>query len=408
MEQVWTNWSGSLSFRPGAIVRPSSEEELAAIVCHARDQGRTVRVAGTGHSSSPLVETSDILVTLETLQGVLAYDRSRCEATIGAGMTIHDAGQALGRLGMAFSNLGDVDYQTAAGAFGTGTHGTGVNLPGLASHLIGGRLVNGHGEIEEFGTEDDLNLVRALRVSLGAAGIFTALRLRLVPAYKLRKREWCTRIDDCLAHFDELAATCRQVDFYWYPRSDEAKIRTTDLIDADPPTLPSARLVDEATGWSHEVIPNARELRFDEMEYGVPAEAGARCFVDVRQRIKARWRHIVGWRVLYRTMAADEMDLSIAYERPTVTISIHQNATLPYEEFFADIEPIFRAYGGRPHWGKKHSLRADDLQPLYPRWDRFLQARQQIDPEGVFLNAYLRDLLGIERLGGRREQGRNG
>ncbi len=52
-----------------------------------------------------------------------------------------------------------------------------------------------------------------------------------------------------------------------------------------------------------------------------------------------------------------------------MTISLHQNNTLPYEEYFEDIEPIFLSYGGRPHWGKKHTLEAGQLRPLYPEWD---------------------------------------
>jgi hypothetical protein len=47
-----------------------------------------------------------------------------------------------------------------------------------------------------------------------------------------------------------------------------------------------------------------------------------------------------------------------------VTISLHQNATLPYRDYFEDIEPMFRAYAGRPHWGKKHTLRAGEPRPL--------------------------------------------
>ena len=57
---------------------------------------------------------------------------------------------------------------------------------------------------------------------------------------------------------------------------------------------------------------------------------------------------------------------------------------------------MFRAHGGRPHWGKKHTLRAADLRPLNPDWDRFLAVRQRLDPDGVFLNGYLRGLLGVD------------
>ena len=78
-----------------------------------------------------------------------------------------------------------------------------------------------------------------------------------------------------------------------------------------------------------------------------------------------------------------------------MTISVHHNAGLPFEDFFRGIEPILRDHEGRPHWGKKHTLRAEDLRPLYPQWDVFLQARQHTDPQGVFLTPYLRELLGV-------------
>ena len=64
---------------------------------------------------------------------------------------------------------------------------------------------------------------------------------------------------------------------------------------------------------------------------------------------------------------------------------------------FDDLEGIFRNYDGRPHWGKKHSMKAPELRPLYPMWDRFLELRRQLDPQGVFLTDAMRDLLGIER-----------
>ncbi|MDQ2655058.1 MAG: FAD-binding protein [Chloroflexota bacterium] len=388
------NWSGSLRFTPGRFVAPESEEALAALVAQASRVGQTVRVVGTGHSSSPLVATAGPLVSLRAFRSLNAYDRERCQATIGAGITLHEAGKVLLSLGMAFANLGDIDRQTVAGAFSTGTHGTGLRLPPLAAQLIGGRLITGSGEVVAFDARDPA-VLNAARVSLGALGMLTELQLQLVPAHKLRKRTWCAGIGDCLEHFAALALAHRHVDFYWYPRSDEVKIRTMDPVDAAPAALPFARLLREDVGWSSEVTPNVRELRFEEMEYALPVEHGPACFREVRQRIKARWRHLVGWRVLYRTAAADDALLSPAHGRATATISLHQNATLPFREFFADVEPLLRTYGGRPHWGKHHTLRAGELRPLYPAWDRFLEVRQQLDPGGVFLNDALRELLGV-------------
>jgi FAD/FMN-containing dehydrogenase len=195
-----------------------------------------------------------------------------------------------------------------------------------------------------------------------------------------------------MAHLNELTAQNRNFDFYWYPRSDEAKLRTLNPPEVDF-DIPYAVCVEEEVAWSDEALPKKRTLKFDEMEYAMPADAGPDCFQEVRQRVKAKHRKTVAWRVLYRTVAPDDSYLSPAHGRDTVTISLHHNAGLPFWEYFKDIEPIFRAHGGRPHWGKKHTLTAKELRPLYPQWERFAAVREQMDAPGMFLNPYLRQLL---------------
>jgi FAD/FMN-containing dehydrogenase len=49
---------------------------------------------------------------------------------------------------------------------------------------------------------------------------------------------------------------------------------------------------------------------------------------------------------------------------------------------------------GRPHWGKLHSLDAERLRPLYPRFDEFRRVRAEVDPEARFGNSYLARVLG--------------
>ena len=58
--------------------------------------------------------------------------------------------------------------------------------------------------MREFSIESDPELTAALKVSLGALGILTELRLRLLPAYKLHRQEWCAQVDDFLPHLAEL------------------------------------------------------------------------------------------------------------------------------------------------------------------------------------------------------------
>ena len=397
MAHNWSNWSGSLSFTPDKIETPGDEQALRSLVHKAARQGRTVRVVGAGHSSTPLVQTDHLLVSLQSFNEIESYSLSRGEATIGTGMTVEEAGAALHEIGLATHNIGDVDVQTLMGAIGTGTHGTGAQLQNLSAMLTGIRMVTARGELVEYSLEQHPEFLRAARGSLGALGIFTAIRLRLLPAFRLQRREWCTHIEETLAHLEELIAANRNFDFYWYPRSDLSKLRTWNPPGEGSHDLPYAKCVEDKTGWSHEMLPKTRDIKFDEMEYALPAEAGPACFQEIRSRVKQRWRKEVAWRVLYRTVAADDTYLSPAYGRQTVTISLHHNAGLPFQEYFDDIEPIFRNHGGRPHWGKKHTLKAADLRHLYPRWEAFQSIRKQMDPDCTFLNDYLREIFGEPR-----------
>jgi len=52
-----------------------------------------------------------------------------------------------------------------------------------------------------------------------------------------------------------------------------------------------------------------------------------------------------------------------------------------------------RKHGGRPHWGKLHTLKARDLAALYPRFEDFVRVRNQADPQGKFMTPYTRELF---------------
>lgn len=393
----WTNWSGSVRFTPAEVLTPRSDDDIVAAVRHARDEGCTLRPVGTSHSSSDLYRTSDLLLSTQHLTGIDAIDRARRQAWVRPGTLLKDLFRALREAGLGPPDLGDIAVQTIGGSIATGTHGSGLRLQNLSSMLSGIRLVTGEGQTVEIADAADPRMA-ALRVSLGALGIAASVRLDLVDAYRLRRQEWFTDVPSCMAHLDELLTANRKMDFYWYPRSDEVKLRILNPPGEGTTSLPWATLVHDDEDWADAIIPKHSGITnlFDEMEYALPADAGPACFEEVRQRIVAKHRRTVGWRVLYRVVAADDADLSTAFGRTSVEISLHQNAGLPWADFFADIEPIFRAHGGRPHWAKKHSLSAEDLKPLYPHWDHFQDVRTAFDPDGVFASPALRRLLGLE------------
>lgn len=391
MSEGWRNWSGSVACAPAGLPRPKSEPELAALVRRAAGEGRSLRVVGTGHSFMPLVATSGYVASLDEWAGIEDVDPSRLEATVRAGTKLGAFGKELLALGLATANLGDIDVQSVGGALGTGTHGTGRSLPNLSAQLASLRLVLASGELLECSPEREPDVFAAARVSFGALGVVSAARFRLLPAYRLHERLRRAPLAEVLERLPEEIAANRHFEFFWFPARDVVETKALNPTAAEPASLEGRKY--ERIGWSAEVLPSVRELKFNEMEYSVPAEAGLPCMRAVEARMRARWGD-VQWPVEYRTLRADDAWLSTAAGRETVTISIHQDASLPYAELFADLGAIFREHEGRPHWGKVHTLGAAELARLYPRFGDFCALRRRLDPKGVFLNELLRKLLG--------------
>ena len=383
----WNNWSGKLNARPQGVHFLRSEEDTQQIVARANDRGQNVRTAGATHSHSPLLVTDGLLLDTAGLAGVISADTSSAQARLWAGSRLKTIGLALNRLGLALHNQGDIDEQAIAGATGTGTHGTGVSLKNLSSAVVGARLILASGDAVECSTTENPELWQAARLHLGALGVVTQLNLQLRPAYRLSEAMQQTNLEDALARFDELAQTHRHCEFFWYPQSDEANLKTISETE-EPAHYP---LAEEGArrAWSHEVLPNHRPHKHTEMEYSVPASEGPACMSAIARLLQTKFTD-VRWPVEYRTLAADDVWLSTAYERDTVTISVHQDIREDDEPYFRACEEIFLAFGGRPHWGKVHYLDGQRLSSAHPMWQSWWRVRNDVDPKGTFLNEHLR------------------
>ena len=56
---------------------------------------------------------------------------------------------------------------------------------------------------------------------------------------------------------------------------------------------------------------------------------------------------------------------------------------------FAAFRELGRAWDARPHWGKEMQTTPTELRRLYPRADDFIALARELDPDGVFRNAFL-------------------
>ena len=123
----------------------------------------------------------------------------------------------------------------------------------------------------------------------------------------------------------------------------------------------------------------------------LPAEHGPECVAAIRELLATDFPD-VQWPIEYRTVAADDVWLSPANGRATVTISIHEAVERDDKPYYRAAEQIFRSFGGRPHWGKVHYLQGDDLVNDYARYRDWWRVRDELDPGSVFLNDRLRAL----------------
>jgi L-gulono-1,4-lactone dehydrogenase len=434
---VWRNWAGDQSCLPAAIERPTSTAEVVAAVRRAATAGRHVRAAGSGHSFTGTALTDGTLVLLRGMDRVLDADPATGLVRVQAGITLHELSERLAGFGLALENLGDIDAQTLAGALATGTHGTGERLRNLSAAVVAMQLVTAGGEVREI---DGGDLLRAARVSVGALGIVTEVTLRCVPAFTLRGVDAPAPLGEALATLDERAGRHRHFELYVFPHARIALTRTNDVVDEPPRprgrvrayaedilltnhalhavclagrTVPRAiprlnRFATRAAGSSvrvdrsDRIFASPRLVRFTEMEHALPRPA----LPDALLAIKARAeRHPVNFPIEVRFVAGDDALLSPACERDTAYVAVHAFRGMPWEPYFRAVEEIADAHGGRPHWGKRHFQTAATLAPRYPGWERFAAARAELDPGGLFTNAYTDRIFGPPARGGCAQAG---
>lgn len=431
---TWRNWAGNQTAQPSSVQHPHSIDEVALAVKSAASEGRNLRVAGAGHSFTAAAVTNGTMLRLDRMAGLVEADADTGLVTVQGGTPLYQLNRILHDRGLAMSNLGDIDRQSVAGAISTGTHGTGRALGGIATQVRALQIVVGNGALVSCSAEDRPELFEAARVGLGAFGVITQATLQCEPAFTLLAREQPMPLPEVVDRIDELAAGNEHFEFFWFPHTDIALTKCNNRLAIGEAAKPlgrgkawfedqflantvyhavcavglrrasliprlnqaGARLMSERvyTAASHQVFVSPRRVRFVEMEYAVPREAVRDALAAIRDVI-VRENLRVSFPVEVRFAAADDIPLSTAFGRDTAYLAVHMyRGEKDYERYFRAVEREMRVLHGRPHWGKLHYRAADDLRPVYPRFEEFLAARQQADPDRVFANAYLGQVLG--------------
>ena len=400
----WQNWVGNQSFSPSAFAAPRDEEEVAALVQQAADRGVGVRVAGAGHSFTPVVQTDGLLLDLSALTGVVHTDAVRRRATALAATRIRDFYEPLWQAGLALRNQGDIDTQQIAGAVATGTHGSGTRYTSLSGVVRGMRLVTAAGEVRDIG-EEDVDLLRAAQVSVGMLGVVTRLELEVTDAYRLRERVGLRAWDDVMEHWDELVAQHRHFGFFWLPTEESGALynldghgeRLTDqcyvkVYDEVGPDVPDDDTTGRRVDRCYRIFPMVYDPNFHELEYFVALERAPEALHAMRELMLASLPDSI-YPLEVRTVGADDAYLSSQHGTDTAVISVSGTPGTDYWAYLRSVDALLAGFGARVHWGKLHFLTPERLHDRYPRADDFIALRRDLDPQGMFLNDHLRPLF---------------
>ena len=431
--KIWKNWARNVSCRPKSILFPNNEEEIVQIVEECSQNNQNIRLFGAGHSFTELVKNDDIILSLANYHGIVAdsLDTQNNELTVFAGTTLKELGYLLNLQGLAMENLGDIDKQSIAGAISTGTHGTGIGLQSIANQITELELITGTGKILRISEKTDKNIFKAAQVSLGAIGIISKVRLHLLPAYNLEVEKKKDKLTSCLENIDNFRTNNRHFEFFWFPYTNTIQRKIMNISDKKVKNKPVRRYFNDVLlenvglgmlaypcrlipttfmcksmnkigstlisstkdiNSSYKAIITPRWVKFIEMEYAVPMNEGVEVFQEIKTWIEKN-NIRVEFPVEFRYVKQDDIYLSPFYQRDSAVIAVHMLKGMPWKKYFEGCETIFRKHNGRPHWGKRHTLKAHEFAILYPKWQDFQGIRKKLDPEGIFLTPYLKELF---------------
>ena len=425
------NWAGNVKWTPQEVLLPKTEDEIAAIIKKATSSGKSIRTVGSHHSFTPLLATNSVSLSLDDMQGLISKEPNN-RAIAWAGTKLKRLSELLAENGLAQENMGDINVQSLAGAISTGTHGTGITLGSVGTQVEEITFVNGLGELVTLNEENNYHEFKCAQLSLGSLGVITRMKVRCKEAYNLELDIRKEKLSDVLANLDAIVNENRHFEFYSIPNSQWSQTKRSNIVSQEAgttskfsafindivlenwalqllcsinKTIPSSsKTISNLIGsfisnekkiqQSHKVFSTVRNVKFTEMEYNIPYESYQDVVKELLKLIdKNNYR--ISFPQEHRFVQADDIYLSPAHNRKSAYIASHVYKGMDNKRYFKDLEDLFVDFGGRPHWGKMHTRDAAFFRKVYPKFDDFLQVRAKHDPNGVFLNDYLKKVFGV-------------
>jgi len=412
------NWAGNITYSTEHLHTPASVDEARAVVKSCEK----LRALGTRHSFNTIADSTHHQVSLKRLDDITIDEKSQT-VRVGAGVTYGALAPVIDARGYALHNLASLPHISVAGAIATATHGSGLKNGNLATPVTALELITADGELLHLSKERDGDAFQGAVVGLGALGIATHVTLRLQPTYQVAQTVYQNLSFQHLEHhFEEIFGAGYSVSLFtdwqegratqvWIKRrlTPGEKIAWPDQffgavrakVKLHPIAGHPAESCTEQEGipgpW-YERLPHfrmnftpssGRELQ---TEYFVPREHAYQAIRAVETLRDQITPHLFVTEL--RTIAADELWMSMAYQRPSMAIHFTWKPEWPVvRQILPKIEAQLAPFAPRPHWGKLFTLAPAKVQSQYARLADFKSMVEQRDRGAKFRNAFLRQHL---------------
>jgi xylitol oxidase len=409
---VEKNWSGVYTYATQAVLHPTSIDELRRIVASAPK----VHAVGSRHCFNGIADSAE-MISLDRLPMPVEIDREANTVTINPGMRYHELNLALDQAGLALHNTASLPHITVAGAVATATHGSGDKLKNLSAAVAALELVTSDGDVVRF-ARGDADFAGTV-VNVGALGVVTSITLDVQPSYVVRQEVFLDLAWDVVyEYFDEIMSSGDSVSLFtdygdtvnelwvktrvssdddWQPRSEFFGARAATVRVHPVPSLDGTHCTEQLgiPGPWRERMPHFMVEAIgdtgDEMqtEYMVGRGDAVDAFRALKDEISEVVRPYI-FAAEVRSVAADDLWLSTAYQRDTVCLHYATKAdpAMPNQVIPA-IERTLAPFEPRPHWGKLFVATADELAPRYPKMADFRALADRLDPRGAFRSAFV-------------------
>ena len=408
------NWAGNITYSTDHVHSPASIEEVRAVVKSCTK----LRALGSRHSFNTIADSTQNQISLVHLDQIEMDEKART-VTVGAGVKYGQLAPVIDTHGFALHNLASLPHISVAGAIATATHGSGLHNGNLATAVAALEIVTEDGQIIHLSRAKDGDRFLGAVVGLGALGVVTRVTLNLQPSYQVAQSVYRNLSFDQLEHhFDDIFGAGYSVSLFtdwqqhratqvwikrrlapgvhndWQSHFYGAHVATEKLHPIEGHAADACTDQLGIPGPWYERLPHfkmnftpssGRELQ---TEYFVPRDRGYEAILAVEKLRDRITPHLLVTEL--RTIAADDLWMSMAYQRPSLAIHFTWKPEWPeVRQILPLIEEQLAPFGPRPHWGKLFTVPPARLQAQYARLAEFKAALDRYDPTAKFRNEFL-------------------